>query len=221
MYTSPHNELLRAVAEEGVFWCALGGWLLFQLARAVLRRARSEGWPSAAVTVAAGGAFLFVESLFQFPFALAFGALAGATLLGLALAYVEPAEREAPAPRGSAVAWRLAFAAAACMALIGLARLVASDYLAATASDPRQISRASDLNPRNMRAALKAAWFDARAGHRRRARVRLSELLERSPYYYPAIKLLAEESLARGDVRAGCFHLWVYDALFARTQLGA
>lgn len=215
VYTTPHNEILRALAEEGVVWCALVAWLLLRLSGAVLRRARSARWPPAAVAVAAGGAFLCVESLFQFPFALAGGALAGATLLGLALAYVEPAERAAPAPRRPAVAWRLAFAAAAGIALVGLARLVESDYHMSTASDPRALGRASDLNPRNTRATLKAAWFDARAGHRRRARVRLAELLERSPYYHPAIKLLAEESLANGDARAGCLQLWVYDALFA------
>jgi hypothetical protein len=214
-YASPHNELLRALAEEGVVWCALAAWLLLALALAVLRRARREAWPSAAVAVAAGGAFLFVESLFQFPFALASGALAGAMLLGLALAYAGPAEPDGTATHPTAIAWRVAFAAAACAALFGLARLVESDYRASAASDPRELSRASDLNPRNTRATLKAAWFDARAGHRRRARVRLAGLLERSPYYYPAIKLLAEESLRNGDARAGCLHLWVYDVLFA------
>jgi hypothetical protein len=40
------------------------------------------------------------------------------------------------------------------------------------------------------------------------------DLLHRAPHYFPAIKLLGEDSMEEGDVRTGCFYLGLYDALF-------
>lgn len=216
VYSSPHNELLRALSEEGVLWCALAGYLLLRLGAAVRRQARARHWPLPAVIVAGGTAFLAVESAFQFPFAMAFGCLSAAVLLGLALSFLETDGRPAVA---EPVAWRpaarLATIAAALVGAFALARLVRSDYLTGTAApDAARPHEACQLNPRNLRACLNAAWLDARAGNRQDARVRAAAILDRSPYYYPAIKLLADESLAQGDVRAGCFHLWIYDSLF-------
>jgi hypothetical protein len=215
VYASPHNELLRAMAEEGVAWCALAAYLLFRLAAAVRRRAQREGWPGIAVVIAAGAAFLLVESTFQFPFALAFPTLAAAVLLGLALSYGDDALPAGAPPPLRGKAWRLAAIAVVALAAVALWRLVASDYLTATATQDAAAQReACRLNPRNLRACLRVAWLHAEAGRRLRARQRLIAVLERSPYYYPAIKLLADESTAHGDHATGCFHLWVYDALF-------
>jgi hypothetical protein len=215
VYSSPHSEILRALAEEGLAWCALAAYLFWRLCTAVWRRARVDGWTPAEVVVAAGAAFLAVESAFQFPFAMALGSLAAAVLLGLALTL---ADADAPAAEHARrrTATRFALLAAAAVASAALARLVVSDHLAdARPHAVRAQRRACDLDPRNLRACLRAAWLDARAGNRPQARGRLAAVLDRSPYYYPAVKLLADESLAQGDATAGCFHLWVYDALFA------
>jgi hypothetical protein len=214
VYGSPHNELLGALAEEGIVWCALAVYLLFRLAAEVRLRAQREGWPPMAVVVTAGAAFLAVEAAFQFPFRMAFGCLAAAALLGLAVSYAAGRDREpVVAPRRS-VAWRVTGLAVVAAAAVPIVRLAASDYLAAAAQAAPIQREACELNPRNMRACLRASWLEARNLNRRRARNRLAVLLDRSPYYYPAIKLLAEESLAQGDPRAGCFHLWIYDTLF-------
>jgi hypothetical protein len=213
VYGSPHSELLRAPAEEGVLWCAVAGWLLIRLFAAVRRRVRRDGWMPPALALAAGAAFLAVESAFQFPFAMAFGCLAAAVLLGLALSLAD-GNLKAPAASRRAPT-RLGLAAGAVVAGVVLSGLVVSDALGATAGpDARRQARACDLNPRNLRACLAAAWLDARAGRGREARARAAALLERSPYYHPAVKLLADEALAGGDERTGCFHLWIYDRLF-------
>ncbi len=214
VYSSPHSEVLRALAEEGLPWCALAAWLVVRLVAAVRTRARRDGWPPPAVVLAAGAAFLVVESAFQFPFSMAFGCLAAAALLGLALSLVDGPLASGDSRRA---AGRMAAAVAmgAVLATIALGGLVTSDYLATTAGPQGRLQRrACDLNPRQMRACLMAAWLDARAGRALGARVRAGAILDRSPYYHPAIKLLADESLAHGDARAGCFHLWVYDTLF-------
>jgi hypothetical protein len=213
VYRSPHNELLRALSEEGVLWCALAGYLLVSLGAAVRRQAQARHWPRAAVVVAGGTAFLAVESMFQFPFAMAFGCLAAAMLLGLALSFLETNDRPAATPPvGWRPAARLATIAAALVGAFALARLVQSDYL--TGPDAGRPHQACEINPRNLRACLDAAWLDARAGDRPAARIRIARVLDRSPYYYPAIKLLADDSLSQGDARAGCFHLWIYDSWF-------
>jgi O-antigen ligase len=207
VYTHPHNELLRALAEEGIPWVALTVYLLLRLIAAVRARARREGWPGAGVVLAAGAGFLAVESAFQFPFSMAFGCLSAAVLLGLALSFVQVGAGEVRSSRAG-TALRVVAVAAAMSGMILWGRLTASDCLTI------ESHRACALNPRNLRACLASAWLQARDGERNEARVRLADLLERSPYYHPAIKLLAEDSLAQGDPRAGCFHLWVYDRLF-------
>ena len=215
IYSSPHSEILRALAEEGMLWCALAAWLLARLVAAAVRRARAAGEPSPATVLTAGGVFLAVESAFQFPFSMAFGALGAAALLGLALSFVDGAESVASAEAPRASVARMAVVGGLVLAAVALGRLVASDYLAATAGPQgRRVHRACALNPRHVRACVASAWLEARAGRRQRARLRATAMLDRSPYYYPAIKLLADESLAQGDARAGCFHLWVYDTLF-------
>jgi O-antigen ligase len=209
VYTHPHNELLRALAEEGILWVALASYLSLRLIAAVRARARREGWPGAGLLLAAGAAFLGVECTFQFPFSMAFGSLSAAFLLGLALSFVQGASEAATARSSHGTAFRVAAVAATLVATVAWGRLVLSDGL--TIDAPH---RACALNPRNLRACLASAWLQMRDGDRNEARVRLADLLQRSPYYYPAIKLLAEDSLAQGDPRAGCFHLWVYDRLF-------
>jgi hypothetical protein len=219
VYTSPHNELLRALAEEGVLWVALAAWLLWHLAVALRRRTRVDHWPRPAVVAAAGGAFLAVEALFQFPFALASGCLAAAAVLGLALSIVDgqdATDAQANAHRRAAPLARAAAIALAAVGIVALARLAWSDYLiTARAADVGAQARACELNPRNLRACVDASWRHASEGHRRRARMRLAQVLDRSPYYFPAIRLLADESFTNGDERAGCFYAWIYDALFA------
>jgi hypothetical protein len=219
VYSSPHSEPLRALAEEGLAWCALAGWLLARLVAAAARRARAGSGSAPALVLAAGTAFLAVESAFQFPFGMAAGALGAAALLGLAVSFVDGGGTVSPPERRRASIARMAAVGSLVLATVALGRLVASEYLAATAG-PRGglLRRACDLNPRHLRACLGAAWLEARGARRQRARVRLAGILDRSPYYHPAIKLLADESLARGDASAGCFHLWVYDALFAERS---
>ena len=91
-YRHPHNELLRVLAEEGwafaVLALVVAARLLAALAgRAAVRRGRTR----TGAFVVAMGAYLAVEAAFQFPLAVAFGALAFAWWLGLALASLEPA----------------------------------------------------------------------------------------------------------------------------------
>jgi hypothetical protein len=85
---------------------------------------------------------------------------------------------------------------------------------------------ACQLNPRNLPACVTAAWLRARAGDRRQAHALLVQVLQRAPYYHPAIRLLGEEAAANGDRDEGCLYLWIYDELFrerssVHTRLGA
>jgi hypothetical protein len=215
-YRHPHNEMLRVVAEEGWIFAGLAALLLAGLLWALARSRRvRRGRGERGAFLIAAGAFLAVESTFQFPLAMAVGALAFALWLGLALALVEPpAPSPAPAPRAPAL--QALLSALVSVGLVaGAARAAWSEYLFVNhQSDLASQDRACRLDPRNLPACVSAAWLESESGHYDAARARTLAVLARSPYYGPAVKLLGEVALTAGDSPAGCFYLWLYDALF-------
>jgi hypothetical protein len=227
-FRSPHNEGLRLAADGGVFALPLAAALAVGLGlrlwrSPVVARGRSEG----GALLAAGLAFYLVEAGFQFPLDVAMGALGIATLLGLAAACLEP-EADADAPEVAALSTRSRWAHAAWVAgglvgasLVGLvaARVASSEWLFVNApKDVRAQTEACRLNPRNLPACVTAAWLQGRAGEPATARATLARVLDRSPYYFPAIKLLGEQALAHGERESGCRYLWIYDEMFRRES---
>lgn len=219
LFRTPHNEYLRALAEEGVVFSSVAVLLL----AAFLRRLRADtaaAWchtrPGALLL--AGTAFLAVEALFQFPFGTAFGCLMAAVLLGLALGAGEP-----PPPNAAGLVeddvpnrlWRISGTVVAAMLLLLLGRTVLSEILSGSRrGDAGAQETACRLNPRNLPACVTAAWLHASVGERRRARSLLLETLQRSPYYHPAVLLLGQEAASAGDLETACHYLWIYDELF-------
>lgn len=224
VFLSPHNEVLRVLAEEGVLVCAIAAVLLAALLRELHRSEAVERWRSGpGALLGPALAFFAVEALFQFPLGTAFGSLMAAALLGLALASVEggasgPARRE-PVAAKSGRTWTLLGSLLAALVLVALARVAAAEYLFVNRRDDlRAQQRACRLNPRHTPACVTAAWLEARAGDLGPARARLVRVVRRSPYDGPAIKLLGEVALAQGDGDSGCLYLWVYDELFERRS---
>jgi hypothetical protein len=218
LFSSPHNEYLRALAEEGFVSCALLAVLLFRLLAELQRSHVIDGRRSrTAVLLGSMIVFTAVESLLQFPFALASACLMIAVMLGMALSFLEPGPPGAPVPEGQSAPgpWMAGAAAAgACMGIM-LWRVGASDYLFANERASTAVQdRACQLNPRNVAACVDAAWLHARRGEGGVARPGLLAVLDRSPHYHPAIKLLGELTLALGDRNAGCRYLKTYDDLF-------
>ena len=220
VFRSPHNDVLRLLAEEG--WVA-AAILLGLVGLLVLRLHRSpavDRWRSpAGLLLGSLGVFLAVQACFQFPSEMAFPALTMAVLLGLAWACLEPPAPAAPASVARRPVWRLAGAAASLLVpvgvLWGLGRVATAERLFVTARDGVSAQeQACRLDPRRLDACTQAAWLRIRAGDERTARAGLVSVLDRSPCYYPAIKLLGEDSLARGDRDAGCRYLGIYDAMF-------
>jgi O-antigen ligase len=228
-FRSPHDDYLRLVAEEGVAAALLLLALLAALARELHRSPAVARWRSVpGALLASCGVFLVVEALFQFPFELAFPSLLTAVLLGLALACTEaPAEAESASPArpprdglrrlGDAATVLLALAIVA-----GVVRTAGAERLVAVSrgADVVALERACHLDPRRLEACVQAAWLRSRAGDHATARAELAALLGRSPWYFPAIKLLGEDLLAAGDRAAGCRHLRRYDAMFGGHSTG-
>jgi hypothetical protein len=213
VFRQPHNEPLRIAAEEGLPFVAVLAVLLLKLARALRPAFRAGPATDARHRLVVGwGVFLAVESFFQFPFAMAFGALATAAGLGSCLGLAD----EAGAPRRP-VSWagRAAAAAAATVLIVGAARLAWSERLfVGRRTDLAAQERACRLDPRNIPACVMEAWLRGSHGDLAGGRARAAEVLRRAPHYPPAIKLLAQEALASGDVEAGCVYLFTYDRLF-------
>jgi hypothetical protein len=185
----------------------------------VVARGRSE----AGGLLVAGFVFYLVEACFQFPLDVAMGALALAVLLGLAAACLEPDLAYATATRTGARLTRVAWIACGVLvaSLVGWAawRVARSEWLFVNAPKDRGAQEeACRQNPRNLPACVTAAWLQGRAEEPAAAQATLTRVLERSPYYFPAIKLLGEQALARGEPETGCRYLWIYDEMFRRQS---
>jgi hypothetical protein len=76
------------------------------------------------------------------------------------------------------------------------------------------LERACALDPRRLDACVEAAWLRSRKGEHATARGALHDVLDRSPWYFSAIKLLGEDLLSAGETAAGCGHLRRYDTMF-------
>jgi O-antigen ligase len=227
VYRSPHNEYLRVLAEHGLLGAGVLATLLVLLVRELHRSPHIARWRSdSGVLIGSCGTFLAVEALFQFPFEMAVPALLASVLLGLAWACVEPApgltlpvtrQRSRPGRTGNVAAVLVALAVA-----YGLGRVVAADYLSVVRRDARSLERACAWDGSRVRACLDAAWLFARAGNHEVARRLIDGLLERSPYFFPAIKLRGEVAIAVGDLARACRDLEAYDAMFGgRSSVSA
>jgi hypothetical protein len=216
LFSSPHDEYLRVLAEEGVVACALITVLLLRVLGALRRSPVIAGGRSReGALLGAMIVFTAVESALQFPFALASGCLMVTAMLGLALSCLEPDPGATVPPRPSGP-WRAAAAAVAAVMAVVLCRVAASEYLFVNGKGVEGAQdRACRLNPRNVAACVDAAWLHARRGEGGIARAGLLEVLDRSPHYPPAIKLLGELALVLGDRDAGCRYLRRYDELVA------
>jgi hypothetical protein len=144
---------------------------------------------------------------------MAFPALTAAVMLGLAWACLEPTA--AMAPRGS-IGWGLAASVIVTgFALWSLARVAGAEYLSVNAKgDVQAQERACRLDPRQLEACIDGAWLRMQAGDHQTGRRALAQVLDRAPHYFPAIRLLGEDSLAQGDRETGCRYLGLFDALF-------
>jgi len=220
VFRSPHNELLRLVAEEGFLGAGLALTLLFLLARELHRHSGFGSWRSdTGALLASVSAFLVVESIFQFPFALAVPSLLACVLLGLALALLEPAAgalEQTPAPRVgvAARAGDVVCLLVAAAIVLGLARMAIADYLFTNRRDDRpSLERACALDPRRLDACVEAAWRHSQDSDHGAAQARLRAVLAVSPDYLPAIKLMAEDLFAQGRPAVACGYARAYDAL--------
>jgi O-Antigen ligase len=222
-FRSPHDDYLRLVAEEGVAAALLLLALLVALARELHRSPAVARWRSGpGALLACCGVFLLVEAFFQFPFELASPSLLVAVLLGLALACSEgAATRESaslasPSRNGFGMAGGAATVLVAMAIVVGVVRTAAAERLVAVSrgADAVALERACRLDPRRLEACVQAAWLRSKAGEHAAARAELDAVLSRSPWYFPAIKLLGEDLLAAGEPAAGCRWLRRYDAMF-------
>jgi hypothetical protein len=216
VFLHPHNEYLRALAEEGLILVALVLYLFLRLLLDLRAAPDPALWRSPAGLLLLGASvFLAVEALFQFPLATAFGALTVALLLGLALRFLGPLPESPTSASGRSRTVVGVTVLGVALMLVLLYRVAASEYLFVNRRDDLAAqARACRLNPRNLPACVTAAWLEAGTGKMGDARRRLVRVLERAPRYFPALKLLAEIALEEGDLEAGCLYLGAYDILF-------
>ena len=217
-FRSPHDEGLRLMAEGGILALPLALGLGFALGRRLWRDPLvARGKTEAGALLIAGTAFFSVEAIFQFPLDVAPSAAAIALLFGLGAACLDPQTKVSPRRPLLTAAWVAGGLIAAGFVGSTAVRVARSEWRFVNARGDRAApADACRLNPRNLPACVTAAWLAGRAGDASGARHTLERVLERSPYYFPAIKLLGEQALAAGERQAACRYLWIYDEFFAR-----
>jgi O-antigen ligase len=212
VFRSPHNEYLRVLAEEGLVTSALLAALLIGLVSALSRSSAVSSWRSPPGRLLGSVAvFLAIEAFFQFPFEMAFPSLTAAVALGLAGACLAT---PAAAPRIGAVGGAVLLVAIAGFSW-ALVRVVRAELLwVGHPNDAQAQEKACRLDPRRLEACTQGAWLRIRSGDPETGRRALVRVLAHAPHYFPAIKLLGEDSMARGDRVTGCRYLGLYDAFF-------
>ena len=211
VFRSPHDEYLRYLAEDGALFLAVALVLAVMLSRGWRRAAPP---PELRALVVGWSAFLAVEAVFQFPLALAFGALATAITIGAAVAASGNADGPVDVDGRGAIG-RSAGTIVALAIVAASLRIATSERLYVAHSQDRDaLGRACALDPRNLPACVTAAWREAIEGDRDAARSRLAGVLAHAPAYPPAIKLLGDIALAEGNAAEACRRLSEYDALF-------
>jgi O-antigen ligase len=211
----PHSLPLQILAELGLGGALLFAAFLVAVAVGLWRRARSRLPGSAALTVAAGGAFLAWLGASAVDWVHLFPGLAGIALAAAAVLVID--DRLVPAPpagrRGLAVAGVAVTLAA--VAAFGLARLgladryradasdtVASDPLAALTDTSKSLSLDGDaLSTYYVRAAAYA-----RLGRYEPARDTLIEALNRDPDSFVTWTLLGDIAFRRGNPARAQFY---------------
>jgi hypothetical protein len=220
-FRSPHNELLRLGIEEGLPVAAVLLVLLFFLARRLwLARSAARNLPF----VLAGGALLLAQCAFQFPLETACGVLFASLWLALLVDAASPTEASITTrvrfwPRRLLALCACGAVAAGGLVLHRSAR--ANALLGEGRGERGPTTRACSLEPRNLAACVTAAWLLSADGEQAQAQALTLLILERSPHYYPAIKLLGELRLAQGQREAGCGDLALYEWLFEGRGLAS
>jgi O-Antigen ligase len=218
LYASPHNEYLRVVAEEGWVFALLVAGVLAVFLRQLHRSSAIDRWRSdQGILLGSMIVFYAVEGAFQFPLSMAVGSMMAAFIAGLGLRCLSrppDAVGTSAVPRSRDRAVTAGWLIAASAAGVALYRMAASEYLFVHSQRRVDLERACRLNARNTEACVLAAWTQIQAGDDPAARRSLAAVLKHFPYYYPAIKLLAENAFARGETGEGCLYFWIYDGLF-------
>lgn len=202
--TSPHNDFLRYLAEDGLpLGVALFAFFAVFLV-AWWRRARPESRHFFLPLCV----FYAAESFFQFPWQLAFPVYFGAIALGKMGAELWPEERRLPERWGGAVLSVILFV----QLLFGGEALIARTF--ENSGDPETLARSCRLVPANWRACLKYARAEVQRGELASARQAVSAELERAPWNFHAWKIMAQVAGLEGNRLEGCFYLWRYVDLF-------
>lgn len=197
--TSPHNEFLRYLSEDGIPLSLL----IFGFYLWIFALWRKKGWPHLSV-LRAPLLFLLVEMAFQFPFHLTLPNYFLAIFMGCILSTIWDSQKVLP---GSVqkVAYTILFLGVLALTI----RVVGSRFLEKS-KDPEWASVGCKLVPTNWNSCLNHSRNLMRDGRNSEARVELEKLLQLEPRNYASFRHLAIVAQRQGDPLEACFYLWKY-----------
>lgn len=200
---TPHNEILRYFAEDGIPLTILYALLLAYLFRRWWRTGRDRIFVLPIVV------FLGVEALTQFPFNNPMPAYAAALLLGFMAGQIWPEE----------MAWKRPKLAQGLVIALGLFQLFITVRVAIARSFEH--SPSEDLSklscrmvPLNWHSCLGIVLRRIERGELNGAREEAEDILFNDPWNFTAMRYLSLIAFRQGDRLEACYYLWKYDHLF-------
>ncbi|MGZ3712654.1 MAG: O-antigen ligase family protein [Bdellovibrionota bacterium] len=200
---TPHNEVLRYLAEDGV---VLGPLYLIAILLLVGRwLKRKEEWSLLLPTLA----FIAVEGLTQFPFYCPFPSYILALILGYMATKVWPKELAVSKRSWVRVVVGMAFAV---QLFITTKVVIARSYEHADTLEKAELS--CRMVPLNWKSCLMQTKLELDKNDLNAARASAEEILFDDPWNFSAMRYLSIVAYRQGDHLEACFYLWKYDHIF-------
>lgn len=209
LYSTPHNEYVRYLVEDGILFWLMGAMFIFLIMRKFLRE---QGPRSDLGALIVGLSLYFlVESFFQFPFMNAFPFYVSCAFWGLIFSYTnrETLKLEYKAPSVFAMGSGLMVGGYLIFANIG-----ASFYIANTPNNLANVTWACENFPSRWLGCMYKNQKHVKQQKYSSAISELENYIQHSPYNYVALKILVVSYFQTKNPQKGCYYLWLYDHLF-------
>jgi O-antigen ligase len=207
LFKSPHNEILRFSSEYGVPLSLVVFGVIFSLALLVKGNAYNKSDLIVPINTLL---VLLVETIFQFPFDLAYPKVSLAMAAGLSLSFLPDRQL------GDKFFTKtiLLSMVTAFLTTTGYKFVISNYYFRNYQFSIDKMESACELNPTNWKSCIAAINLNMLSGNSERAEQQVNKLLEMNHYNYMALKYLGLIKFQQGDPLAGCASFYVIDSLF-------
>ncbi len=214
---SPHNEYLRILAEDGILFFLVAGFLLFYLWRKFFFSQPLQSSSQDKNLVASWFSFLFIQMLFQFPLENAIPLLFFTLMMGFILAKISDS---LIVDSNFKIYFLLVFTIMVTVQILLTYRVSYANFLMTfnptTHREPKQsdYAEACTLNPALWSACLMSGTAEYENHKMDSAQDIFSEELAKRPLNFLALKGLIYTHIAKKEIDKACVYAGYFDRIF-------